>query len=84
MIPPAHPPVSVPALDTGNQIDRGFYKGFFRSLFQWSIVVPIAAAWTTQEFNLMDWHVWCGYAILTLLLFRRDLGFRRQRHRHGL
>jgi hypothetical protein len=32
MIPPAHPPVSVPALASGNQIDGGFCKGFFRSL----------------------------------------------------
>jgi hypothetical protein len=34
MIPPAHPTASlcVPALVTGNQIDGGFYKGFFRSL----------------------------------------------------
>jgi cytochrome b len=38
-------------------------------------VVLIAAAWMTQEFNLMDWHVWCGYAILTLLLFRVIWGF---------
>jgi cytochrome b len=44
-------------------------------LFHWSIVVLIAAAWVTQEFNLMDWHVWCGYAILTLLLFRVIWGF---------
>src|SRR5689334_5631612 len=32
MIPPTHPPVSVPALASGNQIDGGLYKGFFRSL----------------------------------------------------
>src|SRR4051812_4079316 len=34
MIPPAHPTasLSVPALTSGNQIDGGFYKGFFRSL----------------------------------------------------
>src|SRR4051794_31647827 len=34
MIPPAHPTasLSVPALASGNQNDRGFYKGFFRSL----------------------------------------------------
>jgi len=44
-------------------------------LFHWSIVVLIASAWVTQEFNLMDWHVWCGYAILTLLLFRVIWGF---------
>jgi hypothetical protein len=37
MIPPAHPSVSVPALATGNQIDGGFYKGFFRSLLEATI-----------------------------------------------
>jgi cytochrome b len=39
-------------------------------LFHWALVVLILAAWCTQEFNYMDWHVWTGYAILTLLLFR--------------
>jgi cytochrome b len=39
-------------------------------LFHWSIVVLIAAAWVTQEFNKMEWHMRIGYAILTLLLFR--------------
>jgi cytochrome b len=39
-------------------------------LFHWVLVVLIAAAWATQEYDHMDWHVWCGYAILTLLLFR--------------
>src|SRR5689334_16662216 len=32
MIPPTHPPLPVPALASGNQIDGGFYKRFFRSL----------------------------------------------------
>ena len=44
-------------------------------LFHWSIVVLIAAAWTTQEFNKMEWHMWIGYAILALLLFRIVWGF---------
>jgi cytochrome b len=44
-------------------------------LFHWSIVVLIFAAWLTQELNKMEWHVWCGYAILTLLLFRLIWGF---------
>ncbi len=39
-------------------------------LFHWVLVALILVAWTTQEFNYMDWHVWTGYAILTLLLFR--------------
>jgi cytochrome b len=44
-------------------------------LFHWSIVVLIAAAWTTQEFNKMEWHMWIGYSILALLLFRIVWGF---------
>jgi cytochrome b len=44
-------------------------------LFHWSIVVLIAAAWTTQEFNKMEWHMRIGYAILALLLFRIVWGF---------
>ena len=39
-------------------------------LFHWAIVLLIAAAWATQEFNHMEWHVWIGYTILTLLIFR--------------
>jgi cytochrome b len=44
-------------------------------LFHWSIVVLILAAWLSQEFNRMDLHVWIGYTILTLLLFRIVWGF---------
>jgi len=39
-------------------------------LFHWAIVVLIFFAWATQEFNHMEWHVWIGYTILTLLIFR--------------
>jgi cytochrome b len=44
-------------------------------LFHWVLVLLIAAAWATQEFNYMDQHVWCGEAILALLLFRIVWGF---------
>jgi len=44
-------------------------------LFHWSIAVLILAAWLSQEFNRMDVHVWIGYTILTLLLFRIVWGF---------
>ena len=44
-------------------------------LFHWAIVVLIFFAWGTQECNHMDWHVWVGYSILTLLLFRVVWGF---------
>jgi cytochrome b len=44
-------------------------------LFHWLLVVLIAAAWVTQEYSLMDWHMRVGWAILTLLLFRVVWGF---------
>jgi cytochrome b len=44
-------------------------------LFHWAIVVLICLAWGTQEYNRMEWHVWIGYTILTLLLFRIVWGF---------
>lgn len=44
-------------------------------LFHWAIVMLIFAAWLTQEVDRMDLHMWVGYAILTLLLFRVGWGF---------
>ncbi len=38
-------------------------------LFHWILVVLIFCAWATQEWDHMNWHVWVGYSILTLLLF---------------
>jgi cytochrome b len=39
-------------------------------LFHWSIVVLVLAAWLSQEFDRMNLHMWIGYTILTLVLFR--------------
>src|SRR3954452_15108219 len=49
MILPAHPTasLSVPALASGNQIDDGFCKGFFRSLLG-PILLPLNR-WTVFE-----------------------------------
>jgi cytochrome b len=44
-------------------------------LFHWALVVLIFFAWGTQEWDHMNWHVWVGYSILTLLLFRVVWGF---------
>ncbi len=44
-------------------------------LFHWMLVVLIFCAWATQEWDRMSWHVWVGYSILTLLLFRVVWGF---------
>jgi cytochrome b len=40
-------------------------------LFHWSLLIGIVACWwTSTENGDMDWHMRCGYAVLTLLLFR--------------
>lgn len=41
-------------------------------LFHWTLAVLIVAAVVTQKIggNATEWHFRCGYAILTLLLFR--------------
>ncbi len=44
-------------------------------LFHWAIVVLIVFAWGTDHYNYMEWHVWTGYTILTLLIFRVLWGF---------
>jgi cytochrome b len=44
-------------------------------LFHWALVVLIFCAWWTQKYNRMEWHLWIGYTILTLLLFRIAWGF---------
>ena len=39
-------------------------------LFHWSLVVLVFFAWGTAEYDHLDWHVWCGDAILGLLIYR--------------
>jgi cytochrome b len=41
-------------------------------LFKWSLVLLVLTAWLTQQRGDagMPWHVWNGYAILILLVFR--------------
>ena len=46
-------------------------------LFHWSLVTLVIAAIVTVKIggNAMTYHSWCGYAILTLVLFRILWGF---------
>ena len=41
-------------------------------LFHWALVVAVATAWGLGEFGpaIMTWHVWAGYAVCGLVLFR--------------
>ncbi|HRY14516.1 MAG: cytochrome b/b6 domain-containing protein [Candidatus Competibacteraceae bacterium] len=45
-------------------------------LFHWILVaLMIAQWWTAEQSSTMDYHVWGGYAVLTLVLFRLIWGF---------
>lgn len=44
-------------------------------LFHWLAVVLVTAAYVTSKLNWMDWHVWIGEALLSLVLFRLLWGF---------
>ena len=41
-------------------------------LFHWVLVALIAVLFASSEFQLLDmrWHIWSGYAVLVLLVFR--------------
>jgi cytochrome b len=44
-------------------------------LFHWILVLLIAFSWLSSEMDWMTWHMYSGYAILTLILFRILWGF---------
>ncbi|MGH6984270.1 MAG: cytochrome b/b6 domain-containing protein [Stellaceae bacterium] len=44
-------------------------------LFHWLTAILVAAAYATWRFDQMDWHVWIGYALLALVVFRLLWGF---------
>lgn len=39
-------------------------------LFHWLLAALIGFSWWSVENSYVDWHIWSGIAILTLLLFR--------------
>ncbi len=51
-------------------------------IFHWSLVVLVPACWVTQEMGSrwMDLHMWLGYAVGALILFRLAWGFFGTRH----
>ncbi len=51
-------------------------------VMHWTLVLAVVGAWATQELE-GDWfkyHVWCGYAVLLLVLTRVAWGFLGTRH----
>ena len=39
-------------------------------LVHWLLAALIAFSWWSVNYHHTDWHIWSGFAILTLLLFR--------------
>jgi cytochrome b len=39
-------------------------------LFHWTLAALIGFSWWSAEEERLDWHMWSGYAVLSLLLFR--------------
>jgi cytochrome b len=39
-------------------------------LFHWTLVGLIAFSWWSAEEGHLDWHIWAGIGVLTLLVFR--------------
>lgn len=44
-------------------------------LVHWLLAALIAFSWWSVTYHHTDWHLWSGFAILTLLLFRLLWGF---------
>jgi cytochrome b len=44
-------------------------------LVHWLLAGLIAFSWWSAEYDHMDWHIWSGLAVLTLLIFRLLWGF---------
>ncbi|MDD2702297.1 MAG: cytochrome b/b6 domain-containing protein [Sideroxydans sp.] len=49
-------------------------------LFHWSLVAGFATAYLSAELHKMTVHVWMGYALIALLLFRLVWGFTGSRY----
>ena len=41
-------------------------------LFHWTLVGLIAFSWWSAEEEHLDWHIWSGLAVLSLLIFGSD------------
>ena len=44
-------------------------------VFHWSLVLLMIGSFVTIKLGKLEYHTWCGYSILTLLLFRILWGF---------
>ena len=60
-----------PSLPVGGEIDdRIAVWDLPTRLFHWLLVALIGFSWWSAEEEHVEWHMWSGYAIFSLLLFR--------------
>lgn len=48
--------------------------------FHWALVLLIGFSWLSGEMDWMEWHLYSGYAVLALILFRIVWGFAGSTH----
>lgn len=65
-----------------NENDRRLVWDLPLRLFHWLFAASIIACWATAKlgFSYMQWHIWLGYWVMGLLLFRLIWGFVGTRH----
>lgn len=70
-------PSRQPSLQHGSQLRSVRVWDFPTRLFHWSLVVLVIASFVTGNIggNLMTIHMWSGYGIFALVLFRLAWGF---------
>ena len=63
-------------------IDRRLVWDLPLRLFHWLFAASIIACWGTAKlgFSYMQWHIWLGYEVMGLLVFRLIWGFLGTRH----
>jgi cytochrome b len=60
----------VKSTDPGALIEKAPVWDLPTRLFHWALAALIGFSWWSAEEEQLDWHMWSGYAVLSLLLFR--------------
>ncbi len=63
-----------PLPSTGEEVIKQKVWDLPLRLFHWSLVLLVALSWWTAETHRDDLHLWLGYGVLFLLLFRVGWG----------
>jgi cytochrome b len=56
--------------DPGTRVEKAPVWDLPTRLFHWVLAALIGFSWWSAEEEKLDWHMWSGYAVMTLVLFR--------------